>query len=142
MIYSIDYEEAPQQKDIEVLGKGISLNAKQKSGLDPVVPFAFFIRDEGKEIKGGCNGNIGYGWLYVDQLWVDESLRNKGYGTKLMKSAEKLALEKKCIAAAVNTASWEALDFYKKLGYRVELERTLAQGLIFYFLRKEFEYKE
>jgi ribosomal protein S18 acetylase RimI-like enzyme len=107
--------------------------------LDPVVPFAFFIRDENDEIKGGCNGNIGYGWLYVDQLWVDESLRGQGYGTELMKAAERLALEKKCVSAAVNTADWEALEFYKKLGYRVELARYgLANNSIFYFLRREF----
>lgn len=139
MTYSITFEKNPKQKDIEILTHGISQNAQQKRGLDPVVPFAFFIRDENNEIIGGCNGNIGYDWLYVDQLWVNDSLRGKGYGTALMRAAEKLALEKNCVSAAVNTADWEALDFYKKLGYRVELERHgLAKNSIFYFLRKEF----
>src|SRR5439155_9629992 len=96
MNYRMIYEEMPQQKEIDILGRGISLNAQQKRGLDPVVPFAFFIRDENEQIKGGCNGNIGYNWLYVDQLWVDESLRGQGYGTQLMRSAEKLALENMC----------------------------------------------
>ncbi len=122
-----------------MLSQGISLNAKLKKGLEPVVPFAFFVRDENNEIKGGCNGNIGYDWLYVDQLWVEEALRGKGYGTALMHAAEKLALDKNCVSAAVNTTDWEALDFYKKLGYRVELERHgLAKNSVFYFLRKEF----
>lgn len=62
MMYSIQYEKNPNPKDIEKLSAGISLNAKAKRGLDPVVPFAFFIRDENNEIKGGCNGNIGYGY--------------------------------------------------------------------------------
>jgi uncharacterized protein YciI/GNAT superfamily N-acetyltransferase len=138
-IYSIQYEKNPTPKDIEILSLGISLNAKAKRGLDPVVPFAFFIRDENNEIKGGCNGNIGYDWLYVDQLWIDESLREQGYGTKLMNSAEALARENKCVSAAVNTGDWEALDFYKKLGFRVELERQgLAKNSKFYFLRKDF----
>jgi ribosomal protein S18 acetylase RimI-like enzyme len=139
MTYKIIYEQAPQQKDIEILTNGIALNAKKKRGLNPLIPFAFFIRDEKNEIKGGCNGNIGYDWLYVDQLWVDESLRGKSYGSALMQAAEKLAIEKKCVSAAVNTADWEALDFYKKLGYRVELERQiLSKKSVFYFLRKEF----
>ena len=77
--------------------------------------------------------------MYVDQLWVDESLRGKGYGTRLMQAAEELGKKKKCISAAVNTMSWEALDFYKKLGYHVEFERHgVAKNSIFYFLRKDF----
>jgi hypothetical protein len=80
MNYSIQHESHPNGEDIEVLSLGISRNAKEKRGLDPLIPFAFFIRDEKNEIKGGCNGNIGYGWLYVDQLWVDESLRGRKIG--------------------------------------------------------------
>ncbi len=139
MNYKLVYESLPQKKDMEILGQGIARNAKAKRGLDPVVPFAFFIRDDNHEIKGGVNGNIGYGWLYVDQLWVDESLRGQGYGTQLMKAAEALALKKLCVAAAVNTGDWEALDFYKKLGFRVELERRgLEKNSKFYFLRKNY----
>lgn len=138
MNYQLVYESTPLQTDIEILSQGISRNAKEKRGLDPVVPFAFFIRDENNAIIGGCNGNIGYDWLYVDQLWVDESLRGQGYGTKLMQAALNLGLEKNCLHAAVNTGDWEALDFYKKLGFRVELERQgLANNSIFYFLRKD-----
>lgn len=93
MTYTIAFEEIPKQKDIEILSHGISQNAKQKRGLNPVVPFAFFIRNENNKIMGGFNGNIGYDWLYVDQLWADESLRGKGYGTALMRAAEKLAID-------------------------------------------------
>jgi GNAT superfamily N-acetyltransferase len=136
--FPLTYTATPLQKEIEVLGQGISDNAKEKRNLDPVQPFGFFIHDENNEIKGGCNGNIGYDWLYVDQLWVDKSLRSQGYGTALMQAALDLALERKCLHAAVNTGDWEALDFYKKLGFRVELQREgLANHSVFYFLRKE-----
>jgi GNAT superfamily N-acetyltransferase len=137
MNYKILYEESPQQKDIEILTKGIALNTKTQRGLDAPTPFAFFLRDSNNIIKGGCNGDTGYDWLYVGQLWVEESLRGKGYGSALMQAAEKLAIAKKCLSAAVNTTDWEALDFYKKLGYRVELERKIAKNSIFYFLRKD-----
>ncbi len=143
MKYQVTYTNTPLQKDIEILGEGISRNAKEKRNLDPVSPFAFFIHDENNEIKGGCNGNIGYDWLYVDQLWVDKSLRGQGYGTALMQSALNLALEKNCLHAAVNTGDWEALDFYKKLGFRVELKREgFANNSIFYFLRKDLSIKD
>jgi GNAT superfamily N-acetyltransferase len=138
MKFQVTHTLAPLQKDIEILGKGISQNAKEKRNLDPVEPFAFFIRDENNEIRGGCNGNIGYEWLYIDQLWVDKSLRGQGYGSTLMQAALNLAAEKKCLHAAVNTGDWEALDFYKKFGFRVELKRDgLANNSLFYFLRKD-----
>jgi ribosomal protein S18 acetylase RimI-like enzyme len=41
--------------------------------------------------------------------------------------------------STVNTMDWEALDFYKKLGYEVEFERHgFLKDSIFYFLRKEY----
>ena len=72
---------------------------------------------------GGCNGMIYYGCLYVDQLWVDESLRGQGYGTQLMQVAETLGKTRGCLFATVNTMDWEGLEFYKKLGYQIEFTR-------------------
>jgi len=139
MFYKIDYESHPIQKDLDVLSRGIALHAKDNNIQGSIEPFAFFIRDENSKIKAGCNGFILYSWLYVDQLWVDKALRRQGYGRTLMSAAEELAVNKKCVSAAVNTATWEALDFYKKLGYRVEFTRRgWAGDSEFYFMRKDF----
>ncbi len=81
MVYTISYEAKPIFDDIKIIWKGISENAKKRKGLEPGKQFAFFIKDEDKQIKGGCSGYIFYGCLYVDLLWVDESLREKKYGT-------------------------------------------------------------
>lgn len=135
----IIYEQNPDSKDVNVLMQGIIDYAKTKKDHAPMEPFAFFIRDEKGNVVAGCNGNIGYDWIYVDQLWVSESLRGKGCGTALMKAAEDLGKKKGCISAAVNTMDWEAPEFYKKLGYRIEFERHgLAKNSVFYYLRKEF----
>lgn len=75
--------------------------------------------------------------MHVDQLWIEEPLRKKGYGTQLMQLVEKLAKENNCLFLSVNTMNWEALDFYKKLGYFVDFERHgYSKDSIFYFLRK------
>lgn len=56
-----------------------------------------------------------------------------------MLAAEKFGKENGCTFAAVNTMDWEALDFYKTLGYEVEFERHgFQKDSIFYFLRKNF----
>lgn len=83
-----------------------------------------------------------YGALFVGQLWVKEELRHQGLETKLMLKAEDLAKESHCSFIAVNTFDWEALDFYKKLGFYVEFERHgFDNNSIFYFLRKNLNPK-
>ncbi len=122
--YIIQQEINPHHDDVQVLGTGIMEYATQKKGHNPIEFFAFFIRDENNVIRGGCSCCNLYGCLYVDQLWLEESLRGKGYGTQLMLAAEKLAKEQGCVFMAVNTMDWEALDFYKKMGYEIEIESS------------------
>jgi len=139
MIYTISYEANPHADDVQILGNGIMEYAKLKKGHKPIDFFAFFIRDENNKIQGGCNGCNFYGCLYIDQLWLTESLRGQGYGTKLVLAAEKLSKENGCTFSTANTMDWEALDFYKKLGYHVEFERRgFLKDSVFYFLRKNF----
>ncbi len=137
MPYQISFESTPSQQDIQVLCDGISAHAKKMKDLKVIDFFAFFIRDAQGKIQGGCNGDNLYGCLYVGQLWVAESLRGQGYGTKLMHAAEQYAKEQNCNFMAVNTMDWEALEFYQKLGFEIEFERHgFAKNSIFYFLRK------
>ena len=117
-------------------------NAKQQQGLDPLQFFAFFVRDKQNKIIGGCNGSTLHGGLYIDQLWVDESIRHQHYGTQLMQAAEQFGKEKGCTFATVNTMSWEAPEFYKKLGFEIEFVRHgFMHGATFYFLRKSLEHR-
>lgn len=138
MKYKITQEANPKPDEVQVLGDGIMAYATQKKGHKPIEFFAFFIRDENNKICGGCSCCNLYGCLYVDQLWLQENLRGKGYGTQLMLAAEKLGKEIGCTFSTVNTIDWEALGFYKKLGYKVDFERHgFLKDSIFYFLRKE-----
>lgn len=138
MIYQIQFEAHPAQDDLKILEKGISDYAVRKKNQPPMDAFAFFVRDEHGQIKGGCNGYIYYGCLDIDQLWLDETIRGQGLGTQLMQKAETYAKKNKCLFATLNTMDWEALDFYKKLGYHVEYQRTgYLHHSVFYFLRKE-----
>ena len=140
MTYNITYEANPRGEDVQLLNDGIMEHAKQKKGMKQLDFFAFFIRDEEGKILGGCAGDNMYGGFFVGQLWVSEKLRGQGYGTKLMEKAETLARKSGCRFMAVNTMDWEALDFYKKLGFYVEFERHgFDKNSIFYFLRKNLQ---
>lgn len=139
MNLKLSFEENPNQEDIQRLIRGITDYAKQQRGFDALDFFAFFIRDENNTIVGGCNGGTLYGGLHIDSLWISEVIRNKGWGTKLVHAALTYGAEKNCNFVTVNTMDWEALEFYQKLGFNIEFQRSgFHKNSVFYFLRQEF----
>lgn len=42
-------------------------------------------------IAGGLIGRIAWNWLHIELLWLDQSLRGRGYGTSLIQEAEDIA---------------------------------------------------
>jgi ribosomal protein S18 acetylase RimI-like enzyme len=74
--------------------------------------------DEGK-IVGGITGTIVWYHLHIDYLWVDNSLRGKGYGKELLNHIEKTAKENNCRLILLDTFSFQAPEFYQKCGYKV-----------------------
>jgi GNAT superfamily N-acetyltransferase len=87
------------------------------SNVKPPRTIAILIRDKRNCIVGGVIGYAMGGWLLVDLLWVEESLRHKGYGTKLLKMVENEAVKLGCKYAHLETFSFEARPFYEKHGY-------------------------
>ena len=56
-------------------------------------------------------------WMYIDELWVDENSRGEGLGRQLMQLAETQAQVEGLAGIWLWTQSWQAEDFYLKLGY-------------------------
>jgi N-acetylglutamate synthase-like GNAT family acetyltransferase len=73
---------------------------------------------QGKEIVGGLAGATWMGWLFIDLLWISDKYRGKGHGRMLMKRAEAEALKRGVQNVFLNTFSFQAPGFYKKLGYK------------------------
>ncbi|HAT8893443.1 TPA: GNAT family N-acetyltransferase [Legionella pneumophila] len=140
MTLKLTFAENPNPDDVHVLTNGIKSYAKQERGFESLDFFACFIRDADNKIVGGCSGGTLYGGLHIDNLWVSEQIRHQGWGTKLMHAALKYGQEKSCAFATVNTMDWEAIEFYKKLGFKLEFERHgFQKNSVFYFLRKELQ---
>jgi len=97
-----------------------------------------FIRDQDNRVVGGAVGQTFGGWVYISLLWVEESLRNKGNGTKLLKMIEAEAVKLGCKYAHLDTYSFEAKPFYERNGYTVfaTLE-NYPEGHSKHFLKKE-----
>jgi len=76
-----------------------------------------FIRNQQNAVVGGVTANCFDGWMYIATLWVEKSLRNLRYSTRLMHLLEDEAIHSGCSHAHVDTYSFEAKPFYERLGY-------------------------
>ncbi|MEL6105000.1 MAG: GNAT family N-acetyltransferase [Planctomycetota bacterium] len=74
------------------------------------------IRQRGNVIAG-LNGLLGWDWLYVQVLWVHETQRHSGVGSRLLEQAECAARDRGCIGSCLSTFTFQAPDFYSKHGY-------------------------
>ena len=80
-------------------------------------PLAITIRERG-QIVGGLVARMFLGWLFVELLWVSDQRRQKGLGRSLMQKAESEARKRGIRNVYLDTFSFQAPGFYKKLGYR------------------------
>ena len=76
--------------------------------------------------------------MHIDALWVDEEYRGGGYGSRLMTGIEGYAAAHDHPLVYLETTSFQALPFYRKLGYDVFGELPeISEGHTLFFLRKE-----
>jgi len=82
-------------------------------------PLSVIATDDIGKIIAGVSGRTIYNQLLIEILWVSESARGSGLGTNLMLRAESEAKARGCIAAQVDTLSFQAPKFYQKLGFEI-----------------------
>lgn len=137
MEYRIEFAPDPDTPEVQVITDGLLAHAAAESGASGYVPVTFFARNEAGTIVGGVSGNTGEMWLYVSALWVAEGMRGRGIGSKLMDRAERLAIERGCTGAYLDTLSDPALAFYHARGYREFGRLPFSAVRTRYFLRKD-----
>ena len=86
---------------------------------------------------GGILGEIKWGWLHIEGLWVEDAIRRDGWGARLLATMEQYASDKGITHFHLETTSFQALPFYQKQGYTVFGELPdMPPGHITYFLKK------
>lgn len=108
----------PDPKDYRVLSKGMLLHHAKQGHQRTSEVINIFLKDKRKKVFGGVIVTVLWNGMEINSLWVDESLRGQGYGQKLMSTAEIEGRKRGCTIAYTNTFSWQATDFYRKLGYK------------------------
>jgi len=78
-----------------------------------------FLRTTDGDQVGGVYGWIWGGTCYVRYLFVAESMRGQGEGTRLMRAVENEARARNCRQILLETHDFQAPVFYQKLGFDV-----------------------
>jgi GNAT superfamily N-acetyltransferase len=133
----IDLDESPSADDFRIVLDGVRKFNREKTGDDRPHSVACFLRDDGR-IVGGVQGSLWGRSMHIDALWIDEPHRGEGYGSQLMKAIEEHAAAQEHPLVYLETTSFQALPFYRKLGYEVFGELPeISPGHKLFFLQKE-----
>jgi ribosomal protein S18 acetylase RimI-like enzyme len=136
-MYKIVVDHAPSQSDNDVVREGLVKCYEAEFG-ERDKPLSIFLKSDSGEIFGGIQAFMDTESIYIDALWVQENLRNQGYGAKLLDAAEREAIENGCIFSLVDTWDFQAEGFYLKNGYeRIGEIKNYWHGHSKLFFRKK-----
>ncbi len=136
--YSIVYVDKPEEAARRIIGRGLDSYNQQQAGAYQAQSICFVLQSPGGEIVGGALGEVYWDWFHLDLLWIKDELRGQGHGRRLLKCAEDEARQRGAKHVFLDTFSFQAPDFYTRLGYEVfgELPEFPA-GHRLYFLKRE-----
>ncbi len=86
-------------------------------------PFALELFDEQGDVIGVLEAFSSYSCIHLQDLWVDEAHRGRGYGRRLITALEKYATSKSFHNINTVSCDFQAPEFYKKCGFEVEFVR-------------------
>lgn len=136
MTVDIVAPEEPSQDDRAAILGGLVAFNNAAYGPSDIRQLAVLLR-EGGETVGGLWGRTSYGWLFVELLFVPETLRGRGLGATLIKRAEHIARGRGCRNAWIDCFGEANLRFYEGRGF--EAFGSIPdhpEGVTRYFLKK------
>ncbi len=132
----LSFENEPSWADRDFISESLGHYNAPFLGDPPYSYFGLFVRDEAGAIRAGLIANCYAGWLFINLLWVHETLRRGGIGSGLIAEAERHAREFGCHSAWVDTFSFQAPEFYPRFGYREFARLDYPPGHHRIFFRK------
>lgn len=117
---------------------GFAQQAIKATGIDGLSeePISFEIFDK-SEFVGAIVIQLFWGQLHIKYLFVEEKYRVQGIARQLMAHALEFGKTRECHFAFVETMSFQALEFYQKMGFKQDFVRTgYAHGTSFHYLSR------
>jgi GNAT superfamily N-acetyltransferase len=115
--YGIETE--PDPRDLQILIDRIIEFNCQVTGFHDGELLAIFDRGADGEVRAGLSGFTWGGTCKIEWLWVSAALRRQGIGRALVIRAEEEARRRGCTKIVLDTHSFQAPEFYQKLGFKI-----------------------
>ncbi|OGN91433.1 MAG: hypothetical protein A2Y88_05595 [Chloroflexi bacterium RBG_13_48_10] len=81
-------------------------------------PIRIYIQEYAGKVVGGVIANCFGGWMYISLPWVEKSLRDLGYGTRLLQLVESEAIQMGYTHAYVDTYASKPNPSMRSMGTR------------------------
>ena len=135
----VEYKENLDEGIYEIIDEEFNKFATKNGVICNYKSFAFVAKEKSK-IIGIITGNSYYKEVHISDLIVLEQYRNKHIGSKLMETVENYYKNKGYENINLTTYGFQALEFYKKCGFKVEFIRKSKENpkLNKYYLVKYF----
>ncbi len=109
--------ENPTDEQFAVVHKGLR-DHNSRFVTNSLTRVRAAIKQDSGQVIAGVDGLVYWGKLHIHTLWVHPDHRSAGMGSRLMRWAEERARALGCNSIVLDTATFQALQFYLKLGYR------------------------
>jgi ribosomal protein S18 acetylase RimI-like enzyme len=137
---NIEVTQNPDPDDLQSISMGLqSHNAKfiGEGAFEDEFRFSVFAKDDTGKVVGGLRAAAAWNWLNIEVIWVSEKARGVGLGQRLLARAEEFAMKSGFFSVYLETASFQAREFYEKQGYAVfgKLD-DYPIGHVMYYMKK------
>ncbi len=109
--------ETHDEASVAELRQQLVLHNMDSTGYGEYRPLSCFLRGAGGDLQAGIDGFSWGGYAMIEWLWVAPTLRRAGLGSQLVHAVETEVRARGCRVVRVNTHTFQAPDFYRKLGY-------------------------
>jgi GNAT superfamily N-acetyltransferase len=134
--------DSPDDPTLETISRLLSeFNERSSGRANDYCPLTIVLSDpDTQETVGGLVGWTSFSYLYVNLLYLPDTLRSAGLGSQMMALAEEEAARRGCHGAWLDTFSFQARGFYERLGYTLfGAIEDYPPGHSRYFLKKALQ---
>lgn len=136
----LELTDSDQPEVRKLLYGGLAAHNRKSVDAPQVRPLWILLRQEDRgPVIGGLMGATAWSHFRIEALYVPELMRGTGIGSRIVRMAEEEARRRGCIGVWLDTYSFQAREFYERLGYGVLGEiADYPPGHTRYFMKKRF----
>ncbi len=110
--------DQPTDTDESIIQGGLAGYNELKTGYRDWRPLAALLRDKDTgETMGGMIGRTSYGLLFIDLVFLPETMRGQDIGSRLLRMMEQEGVSRGCQSAFLYTITYQAPGFYERHGW-------------------------